>query len=217
MYGTGCVYKTAAKAILSPLYREQALFNDVAGDVVHAVLHHALGILEGIDGPDVNLDAVVVQLLHALSGEGLVVDVQIQLLLLEGIQQPVGVLGNKELGALLGLRQTQIVALPSGSGFAEKLKELRLTFWSDFKYPIRVTMAPNRQKQQRIGVPSELIKDYTVRLMLKNEVVKEIHIKDNYQRLNVVDLENTLCDTAEIHIHSTNGHENAVIFEVRAY
>ena len=45
-----------------------------------------------------------------------------------------------------------------------ELSELRLTLWSDFNYPIRVTMAPNRQKQQRIGVPAELIKNYTVRL-----------------------------------------------------
>jgi hypothetical protein len=99
----------------------------------------------------------------------------------------------------------------------QALKELRLTFWSDFQYPIRVTMAPNRQKQQRIGVPAELIKDYTVRLLLNGEVVKEIPVKYNYQRLNALDLENTPCDSAEILVHSTNGHENAVIFEVRAY
>ncbi len=100
---------------------------------------------------------------------------------------------------------------------AKTLSQLRLTFWSDFQYPIRVTMAPNRQKQQRIGVPAELVKDYTVRLLLNGEVVKEIPVKDNYQRLNVLDLGNTLCDSAEIVVHATNGHENAVIFEVRAY
>lgn len=100
---------------------------------------------------------------------------------------------------------------------AKTLSQLRLTFWSDFRYPIRVTMAPNRQKQQRIGVPAELVKDYTVRLLLNGEVVKEIPVKDNYQRQNALDLDNTLCDSAEIVVHSTNGHENAVIFEVRAY
>lgn len=100
---------------------------------------------------------------------------------------------------------------------AKTLSQLRLTFWSDFQYPIRVTMAPNRQKQQRIGVPAELVKDYTVRLMLNGEAVKEIPVKENYQRLNVLDLGNTLCDSAEIVVHATNGHENAVIFEVRAY
>ncbi|MBQ8356646.1 MAG: FAD-dependent oxidoreductase [Clostridia bacterium] len=100
---------------------------------------------------------------------------------------------------------------------AQELSELRLTFWSDFKYPIRVTMAPNRQKQQRIGVPAELIKDYTVRLMYKGQLVREIEVRDNYQRLNVLKFEATLCDCAEIIVHATNGHENAVIFEVRAY
>ncbi|MBQ5886995.1 MAG: FAD-dependent oxidoreductase, partial [Clostridia bacterium] len=97
------------------------------------------------------------------------------------------------------------------------LSQLRLTFWSDFSYPIRVTMAPNRQRQQRAGVPAELVKDYTVRLMLDHKVVKEIEVKDNYQRLNVLDFEGVTCDSAEIVVHSTNGHRDAVIFEVRAY
>ena len=97
------------------------------------------------------------------------------------------------------------------------LSQLRLTFWSDFSYPIRVTMAPNRQRQQRVGVPAELVKDYTVRLMLDHKVVKEIEVKDNYQRLNVLDFEGVTCDSAEIVVHSTNGHRDAVIFEVRAY
>ena len=99
----------------------------------------------------------------------------------------------------------------------QTLSQLRLTFWSDFSYPIRVTMAPNRQRQQRAGVPAELVKDYTVRLMLDHKVVKEITVKDNYQRLNVLNFDSVLCDSAEITIHSTNGHSDAVIFEVRAY
>ena len=42
------------------------------------------------------------------------------------------------------------------------ISELRLTFDSNFAYPIRVTMSANRQAQQRIGVPPELVKDYTI-------------------------------------------------------
>ena len=99
----------------------------------------------------------------------------------------------------------------------KELSELRLTFWSDFKYPIRVTMAPNRQKQQRIGVPKELIKDYTVRLILDGNVVKEIDVRDNHQRLNVLTFDETLCNSVEILVRATNGHEDAVIFEIRAY
>ena len=97
------------------------------------------------------------------------------------------------------------------------LSQLRLTFWSDFRYPIRVTMAPNRQRQQRIGVPTELVKDYTVRLLLDHTIVKEITVKDNYQRLNVLNFDCVMCDSAEITVHSTNGYRDAVIFEVRAY
>ena len=45
------------------------------------------------------------------------------------------------------------------------LSQLRLTFESDFRYPIRVTMAPNRQAQQRYGIPAELVKDYDIELL----------------------------------------------------
>ena len=100
---------------------------------------------------------------------------------------------------------------------AAELEELRLTFWSDFSYPIRVTMAPLRQKQQRIGVPAELIRDYTVSLIRDGKVVKTIEVRDNHQRLNVLRFEKTLCDRVEINVHQTNGHRDAVIFEVRAY
>ena len=99
----------------------------------------------------------------------------------------------------------------------QTLSQLRLTFYSDFAYPIRVTMAPNRQRQQRDGVPAELVKDYTVVLKKDGKVVREIEIKDNYQRHNVLDFEPTLCDTAEIRVFSTNGIEDAWIYEVRAY
>lgn len=99
----------------------------------------------------------------------------------------------------------------------QTLSQLRLTFFSDFKYPIRVTMAPNRQKQQRDGVPAELVKDYTVRLKKDGKVVREIAVKGNHQRHNVLDFEPTLCDTAEICVTATNGIEDAWIYEVRAY
>jgi len=99
----------------------------------------------------------------------------------------------------------------------QTLSQLRLTFYSDFAYPIRVTMAPNRQKQQRDGVPAELVRDYTVVLKKDGEIVREIPVEGNYQRHNVLDFEPTLCDTAEIRVTATNGIEDAWIYEVRAY
>lgn len=100
---------------------------------------------------------------------------------------------------------------------AATLSQLRLTFDSDFAYPIRVTMAYNRQVQQRVGVPAELVKDYTVTLKKDGKAVRTIEVKGNYQRLNVLDFEPTECDSAEICIASTNGADKITVFEVRAY
>ncbi len=97
------------------------------------------------------------------------------------------------------------------------VSELRLTFDSDFHYPLRVTMSYNRHIQQRIGVPAELVKDYTVTLMRGGKAVRTVDVKDNYQRLNVLSFEPTECDKVEICVKSTNGAEKITVFEVRAY
>lgn len=99
----------------------------------------------------------------------------------------------------------------------ETLSQLRLTFDSDFSYPIRVTMAYNRQVQQRIGVPAELVKDYTVTLKKDGKAVRTIEVKDNHQRHNILDFEPTECDSAEICVTATNGADKITVFEVRAY
>ncbi len=99
----------------------------------------------------------------------------------------------------------------------QEISELRYTFHSDFSYPIRVTMAPNRQKQQRIGVPEELVKDYDVIIKNKGEVVKTIEVRDNHQRHNVHKFDTLTCDTVELCVKSTNGASEITVFEVRAY
>ena len=54
------------------------LFHNIAGDVIHTILHLALSILQGIHGPYIDLNPCVMQRLHPLSGERLIIDVQIQ-------------------------------------------------------------------------------------------------------------------------------------------
>lgn len=100
---------------------------------------------------------------------------------------------------------------------AQQISELRFTFHSDFNYPIRVTMAPNRQKQQRPGVPAELVRDYDVIMKKDNEVIRTIEVRDNHQRHNVHRFEETVCNTVELCIKSTNGATEITVFEVRAY
>jgi hypothetical protein len=99
----------------------------------------------------------------------------------------------------------------------QTLSQLRLTFESDFSYPIRVTMAPNRQAQQREGIPAELVKDYNVVLSRGGEVVRKIEVRDNHQRHNVLNFDPTVCDRVELVAYNTHGAPNVTVFEVRAY
>ena len=97
------------------------------------------------------------------------------------------------------------------------ISELRLTFNSNFAYPIRVTMSANRQAQQRIGVPPELVKDYTITAFRNGKAVYTKEIKDNHQRHNVVAIPPTECDAVEFRFTATNGAAVVTVYEVRAY
>lgn len=95
--------------------------------------------------------------------------------------------------------------------------EVRFVFHSDFKYPIRVTMCPNRQVQQRNGIPPELVCDYDVELLRDGQVMRTVPVRGNHQRLNVLRFDKTACDTVRLHVLSTHGAADATVFEMRAY
>ena len=108
-------------------------------------------------------------------------------------------------------------SLTMSFGAPVEISELRYTFDSDFRYPIRVTMAPARQKQQRIGVPEEIVKDYEIVMKLNGQVVRTIKVEDNHQRHNVHRFDRTVCDSVELNVKSTHGENEITVFEVRAY
>lgn len=97
------------------------------------------------------------------------------------------------------------------------VSQVRMTFESNFSYPIRVTMAPLRQQQQRIGVPPELVRDYRIELLRDNAVVESRDVSGNYQRLAVCDLEPAEADAVRITVLATNGAPDVVVHEVRIY
>ena len=99
----------------------------------------------------------------------------------------------------------------------ERVSEIRLTFESNFAYPIRQTMSPNRQAQQREGVPPELVRDLDLHFMRAGREVGVKQVRNNHQRLLVVGTEPVECDEVLIHVLATNGFDRAVIHEVRAY
>lgn len=94
---------------------------------------------------------------------------------------------------------------------------VELTFCSDFRYPIRVTMAPNRQKQQRPGVPAELVKDYEVCFYQGDRLVHTERVSGNYHRRNALTFPPVECDRVEFRFLATNGAPDVTVFEVRAY
>ncbi len=98
-----------------------------------------------------------------------------------------------------------------------KVSQVRLTFDSNFKYAIKITLSGKRQNQQRIGIPPELVKDYTVTLWHGGEKVGEKTVRDNVQRANVVNFDPAVCDKVTVTVHSTNGSEDARVYEVRVY
>lgn len=102
-------------------------------------------------------------------------------------------------------------------GKTAPINEVRLTFESNFAFPIRVTMAPNRQKQQRIGVPAELVKDFNVELIRDGKVVAAANVRDNHLRLRTVGFPGIEADTVKVTPISTNGAEDVVIHEIRIY
>ena len=99
----------------------------------------------------------------------------------------------------------------------ETVSEIRLTFESNFAFPIRQTMAPNRQAQQRPGVPMELVKDFDIHFMLEGREVGVKPVRDNHQRLCVVKTDSVKCDSVIVHVLATNGFDQAVIHEIRVY
>ncbi len=97
------------------------------------------------------------------------------------------------------------------------LSEFRLTFDSNFAYPIRVTMSANRQEQQRIGIPPELVKDFDIVMKKDGAVVGRASVRDNHQRHVIVPVEPCECDSVDFEFTATNGDGKIKVYEVRAY
>jgi len=95
--------------------------------------------------------------------------------------------------------------------------QVRLVFDTDLNHEIMPSMTRLVMDRQVKGMPAELIKDYQVSLLREGEVVAETIVRENRQRLNVLDFEGICTDEVRITIQATHGFENARIYEVRIY
>lgn len=100
---------------------------------------------------------------------------------------------------------------------ATDISQILIVFDTNFNYSIKQTQNSKRQKQQRIGIPPELVKNYTVTLWNKKKVAFKKQIQNNYQRLNIIDFPMVNCDKVTITVTETNGCKDAHIYEVRIY
>lgn len=98
-----------------------------------------------------------------------------------------------------------------------KVGTVQLTFDSNFDLEKKITLSSRRQKQQVVGVPAELVKDFDLTFSLKGQTVATKEIRSNYQRLCRVSLDGVICDTVTVRVLATNGAPDARVFEVRIY
>lgn len=98
---------------------------------------------------------------------------------------------------------------------AAVVERVQLTFDSCFGRAIRITLSDKRRAQQRAGVPEELVKTFSVELLLNGEIVASKRISENILRMCRVDMPKTLCDTVRLRFEATHGCEDIRVFEVR--
>jgi len=96
--------------------------------------------------------------------------------------------------------------------------QIRLTFDPNLSREIMPSITATVRNRQCKGMPDELVKDYTVTLKKGDEIVFEKAVTGNYQRLNVIDLPETLTvDSLTVTVTATHDYPAARIFEIRMY
>ena len=96
----------------------------------------------------------------------------------------------------------------------EEIEKMRNT---NFNYSVKQTQNSKRQRQQRIGVPPELVKDYIVKLIKDGQIVFEKAVTDNFQRMNAIEVPEGMYDKMSITVTATNGCEDVRVFAVDGY
>ncbi len=101
---------------------------------------------------------------------------------------------------------------------AAEIREVSLKFDSDLSREIMISLSKAVQRAQIPGVPPTLVKDYDLQFLLSGREVHKIEARGNYQRFRRHRLSAPVtADAVELVVHSTNGAETAVVYEVRIY
>ncbi|MDX2267972.1 MAG: FAD-dependent oxidoreductase [Bryobacter sp.] len=101
----------------------------------------------------------------------------------------------------------------------QTLREIQLTFDSGFPRQLFLSANDGFQRTMVRAAQPETVKDYTllVREPGATDWKEVAKVQGNYQRLNRLAIAPQKVQALRVHIHATNGHEEARLFEVRCY
>ena len=100
----------------------------------------------------------------------------------------------------------------------KKISQVRVTFDPDLNIEIMISQTKRRLDGMIKGMPPMLVKDFRVSLLKGNETVFTKEIKNNAERLCVINTNEAIeADAVLIQIDATYGCKNARVFEVRIY
>ena len=97
-------------------------------------------------------------------------------------------------------------------------KKIILRFDSDLSSEIFVSINKMQLLDQEVGVPTCLVKEYRVELLLDGKVQAEIQESGNYLRHRIHELDGAVqCDALRLTVISTNGQKETGLCEIRVY
>lgn len=103
-------------------------------------------------------------------------------------------------------------------GGKKEVSELRLTFDSNLSREITISLSDEVLSRQAPGVPPELIRDYSIELLLGGVTTEVLSVENNHLRHRVHTLDKPrLCDSIKLLPKATAGSKEFCVFEVRAY
>ena len=99
-----------------------------------------------------------------------------------------------------------------------QLKRLQITFDSGFKRQLTLTSSDSHNNTVLRAAQTETVKDYVVTAKTANgETVTLATVKNNFQRLNRLDVDGKDLQSIRVEVQATNGLDQARIFEIRCY
>ncbi len=103
-------------------------------------------------------------------------------------------------------------------GHTITVNEVIINFDSNLSNEIMITISKPNKVAQREGFPLEIVKDYRIDYLLRDQIMLQHSVTDNHLRHNKILLDEPVaCDAIQITVTATHGAPCARIFEVKVF